>query len=161
MIQRGFRAQLRTSSLLTGQLFVALDFFPDAPKYQVDPKRSPPELPTIPGDLEDLQKSLKAISQSLAAVKFDQIGSKLGQTLEALNAVLRRFDSELGPELKTTLQELQKTLKAAEQTMASDSPMVGDVRDAAKEVTRAAHSLRALTDLLERQPEALIKGKKP
>ena len=31
MVARGVRAQLRSGSLLTGALFVALDFFPDAP----------------------------------------------------------------------------------------------------------------------------------
>ncbi len=31
LVQRGMRAQLRTGNLLTGQLYVALDFFPKAP----------------------------------------------------------------------------------------------------------------------------------
>ena len=36
LVERGLRAQLRTGSLLTGQLYVALDFFPDAPKAKLD-----------------------------------------------------------------------------------------------------------------------------
>ena len=34
MIKRGMRAQLRTGNLLTGQLYVALDFFPDPSKIE-------------------------------------------------------------------------------------------------------------------------------
>ena len=34
--QRGLRAQLRSGNLLTGQLFVAFDFFPNAPKAKID-----------------------------------------------------------------------------------------------------------------------------
>jgi paraquat-inducible protein B len=46
LVERGMRAQLRTASLLTGQLYVALDFFPDAPRAKVDFAHSPPELPS-------------------------------------------------------------------------------------------------------------------
>ena len=35
-VERGFRAQLRSANLLTGQLYVALDFFPKAPKAKMD-----------------------------------------------------------------------------------------------------------------------------
>jgi paraquat-inducible protein B len=161
MIERGFRAQLRTGSLLTGQLYVALDFFQDAKKVPFDPKQVPPEVPTVPGDLEDLQQSLKGIAKSLAAIKFDKIGAGVEQTLENVNRVLLRFDQELAPELKTSLQELQRTLKTAEKTLSTDSPVMGEVKDAAHEISRAAQSLRSLADLLDRQPDALLKGKQP
>ena len=35
LVDKGLRAQLKTGSLLTGQLFVDIDFHPDAPKAQV------------------------------------------------------------------------------------------------------------------------------
>ena len=46
--QRGLRAQLRSGNLLTGQLFVAFDFFPNAPKAKIDWSREPVELPVMP-----------------------------------------------------------------------------------------------------------------
>ena len=36
LLRLGLRAQLKSASLLTGQLYVALDFFPDAPKAKLD-----------------------------------------------------------------------------------------------------------------------------
>lgn len=159
MIDRGFRAQLRTGSLVTGQLYIALDFFNDAEKVTIDQSKNPPELPTTRGDLDDLQQSVKSIAKSLSAVKFTEIGSGLQQTLARVNQLLLRFDQELTPELKTSLQDLQRTLKAAEKSLAPGSPVMGEVSDAAREVSRAAQSLRGLTDLLERQPEALLRGK--
>jgi paraquat-inducible protein B len=39
--KRGLRAQLRSGSLLTGQLYVALDYYPDAPKATRRSYRSP------------------------------------------------------------------------------------------------------------------------
>jgi paraquat-inducible protein B len=161
LIQRGFAAQLRTGSLITGQLYVALDFFKDSKKISFNPKQVPPEMPTVRGDFDDLQRSLKTIVTSLSGVKFDEIGSNLLVTMENVNQVLSRFDKELAPELKSSLQDLQRTLAAAEKTLATDSPVMGDVREAAHEISRAAQSVRSLADLLDRQPEALIKGKQP
>ena len=40
-----------------------------------------------------------------------------------------------------------------------DAPAQQDLRDALQEITRAARSLRVLTDFLERHPESLIRGK--
>src|SRR5919198_1825150 len=58
LVERGLRAQLRTASLITGQLYVALDFFPEAPRAHLDLAQSPPELPTTPSTLEDLHSTL-------------------------------------------------------------------------------------------------------
>ena len=55
LMARGMRAQLRTGNLLTGQLYVALDFFPDAPRAKINWSRTPPEVPTTPGSLKDLR----------------------------------------------------------------------------------------------------------
>ncbi|MFX5743082.1 MlaD family protein, partial [Acinetobacter baumannii] len=48
LVKRGMRAQLRNGNLLTGQLYVAIDFFPKAKPAQIDPDKVPLELPTIP-----------------------------------------------------------------------------------------------------------------
>ncbi|MCX7153386.1 MAG: MlaD family protein [Proteobacteria bacterium] len=175
MVNRGFAAQLRSGNLLTGQLYVGLDFFKDAKKPRIDPKQYPPELPTMRGDFEDLQRSIKVIVNNLSEVKFDQIGSTLQKTMDNVNQVLALFDKELAPELKASLQNLQRTLSAAEKTLghvdktlgsaektfATDSPVMSDVRDAARDLARAAQAVRSLADMLDRQPESLIKGKQP
>ena len=175
MVKRGFAAQLRSGNLLTGQLYVGLDFFKDAKKPRIDPRQYPPELPTMRGDFEDLQRSLKVIVNNLSEVKFDQIGSTLQKTMDNVNQVLALFDKELAPELKASLQNLQRTLSAAEKTLgnadktlgsaektfATDSPVMSDVRDAARDLARAAQAVRSLADMLDRQPESLIKGKQP
>src|ERR671934_959271 len=62
LVDKGLRAQLRTGSLLTGQLYVALDFFPNAPRAKLDLAQSPPELPTAPSTLEDLHATLVSLA---------------------------------------------------------------------------------------------------
>ncbi|KAG1247455.1 hypothetical protein G6F65_020157 [Rhizopus arrhizus] len=55
MIKHGLRAQLRTSNLLTGQLYVVLDDFPNAKPVDFKPS-DPAIIPTIPGNLDQLQQ---------------------------------------------------------------------------------------------------------
>ncbi|HYC37942.1 MAG TPA: MlaD family protein [Usitatibacter sp.] len=167
-VDRGLRAQLRSANLLTGQLYVALDFFPKAPRASMDMKRSPPEIPSIAaGGLGELQESVQNIVNRLEKVPFEAIGQDLRKALASLDATLRKAEGLIGqistdvaPELRTTLDQARKTLKSAEGALASNSPLQGDLRETLIEVTKAAESLRALTDYLERHPESLVFGKK-
>ena len=164
--ERGFRAQLRTGNLLTSQLYVALDFFKNAEKVKLDWNTALPELPTVQGNFEELQVSLAQILKNLEKVQFHEIAADLQKTLKTLDNSLKSIDKlvegldkNTGPELTQALQEFRATLRRAEQTLASDAPLQQEVRDTLREVSRAAQSLRALTDMLERQPEALLRGK--
>ncbi len=164
-VEHGLRGQLRSANLLTGQLYVALDFFRDAPRAGIDTSTSPPQLPTIKGT--ELQDSIAAIVKKIEKVPFDKIGDDLKRALENLNTTLQKADvlvgklnNDVAPELKATLEQARKTLASAEKTVAADSPLQDDLRETLQEVTRAAESLRALVDYLERHPESLIRGKR-
>lgn len=166
-VERGFRAQLRSANLLTGQMYVALDFFPKAPKATMDLKKVPPEIPSVPGGLGELQESITNIVARLEKVPFDMIAQDLRKALASLDATLKqaeammaKLNAEVAPELRATLEQARKTLRSAEGALASDSPLQGDLRETLLEVTRAAESVRALTDYLERHPESLIRGRR-
>lgn len=172
MIEHGFRGQLRTGSLLTQQLYIALDFFRDAPKVQMDWSKTPLELPTMPGSLEELQATLARIAKKLDKVPFDAIGEDLRRTMRTLDGTLKRtdkllngLDTEVVPEARATLEAARKALNTMEHTLSGlgvdqGPPLSQDVRETLSELTRAAQSLRTLTDYLERHPESLIRGKK-
>ncbi|HZD21425.1 MAG TPA: MlaD family protein [Burkholderiales bacterium] len=173
LVERGLRAQLRTASLLTGQLYVAFDFFPDAPRAHLDLAQSPPELPTTPSTLEDLQATLVSLANKLERVPLEQMAADFTRTLQSVDTLARRLDTELAPEARATLAEMRKTLAeatktmgdasrtlaSAEKSLAPDSALFGELQDAAREFTRTAQSLRALADYLERNPQALLRGK--
>ena len=167
-VEHGMRGQLRSGNLLTGQMYVALEFFPEAPKATIDMTKNPPEIPTIAAaGLSDLQEAIAKIVKRLDQVPFDKIGADLKRALEQLNVTLRKADAlvahmndEVAPELKSTIEQARKTLAAAERTVAPDSPVQDDLRETLQEVTRAAESMRQLVDYLERHPEALLRGKR-
>jgi paraquat-inducible protein B len=166
-VARGFRAQLRTGSLISGQLYIAFDFFPGAAPVKLDLSKRPLELPTIPGSLQELQESVVQIVKKLDKVPLDQISRdlrrtlhSLGKTLDSMDSLVKGLDRDLAPEARSTLADARRTFAAAERTLAADAPLQHDAREALREVARAAQALRALADTLERRPEALIRGKK-
>ncbi len=166
LVARGFRAQLKSGNLLTGQLFVAVDTFPGAPPATVDWSKNPPVLPSTPGALEELQVMLANVSKKIEEISFDEIGADARQVLDALvrtltgmDALVQRLDQELAPAARAALEGARKTLASTEQTLASDAPLQQDLRAALRALTRTAESLRILADTLERHPETLIRGK--
>jgi paraquat-inducible protein B len=166
-VARGFRAQLKTTNLITGQLFVTLDFFPHAPRARVDWSQSPAVLPTLPGALENIQETLGNIARKLDKVPFEAIGNNLNLTLKNLNGtlqdadkVIKQLDGSVLPELHETLATAHKALGNAERTLAPDAPVQQNLQDTLGEVSRAAQALRVLADYLSRHPEAIIRGKK-
>jgi paraquat-inducible protein B len=167
LVERGFRAQIKSGNLITGQLYVALDFFPRAPRATIDWSRDIPVLPTVPGAFEDIQETVANIAKKLEKVPFETIGADLGTALKTLDAtlrsadkVVRQLDASVIPEMKGTLEQARKALGNAERTLAADAPVQQDLRDTLNEVNRAAQAFRTLTDYLSRHPEALIRGKR-
>jgi paraquat-inducible protein B len=166
-VQHGFRAQLRNANILTGQLYVALDFFSNTPAAHMDFTQPVPEIPTIAGGLGELQESLANIIKKLEKVPFDAIGEDLRKalvdlrkTLQNVDRLTQHLDRDLTPQMRAAIQQATKTLSAAEQVLSSDSPVQGDIRETLEQVNRAAESLRSLTDYLERHPESLLRGRR-
>ncbi len=179
--ERGLRAQLKSGSLVTGQLYVAFEYFPNAPKAKVDWKAETPELPVVASDLLEIEAKVNSILDKIDRLPLDAIGVALKRDLEGLDLAISdarklmgsadtlvgNVDNKLVPPLKTNLESLQRTLQAAEQALKNvDSTLLGpnapaqqELRDALTEFTRAARSLRVLLDYLDRHPESPIRGK--
>jgi paraquat-inducible protein B len=159
MVARGLRGQLRTGNLLTGQLYVALDFFPNAAPAKIDTTQEVVELPTVPNSLDELQTQVSSIARKLDKVPFEEIGKNLRDTLKSADVLMKRLDAQVVPELKDTLAAARKTFHQADELLQKDSPAQSDLREALQQVTQTMQSLDALADYLERHPEALIRGK--
>ena len=159
LVERGLRGQLKTGSLITGQLYVALDFFPNVPKAQIDWSRTPPELPTTPSGLQSLQESLNRIIARIDALPLEQIGKNAQQTLANTSLLMRNLNTQVVPQAKNALSSAQATLDSANTALQPDSTLQQDTSDAIRELARTAASFRALSDYLQRHPEALLRGK--
>ena len=180
LVDRGLRAQLALDSVVTGQLFVQLDFMPNVPvRRMAGPDEDYPEIPTAPSPLEKLQETLQEIPLAELAKKTvstiskiedllasDQVGAtfhNLNALLSDLKSVTTNIDSRsatLAANLQETTQKLSRTLVVLETTVQQTQPLVSKTSGAVDEVTASARSLRRLADFLEQHPESLLRGKR-
>jgi paraquat-inducible protein B len=119
--ERGLRAQLRSGSLLTGQLFVAFDFFDDTPKVKVDWDKDVPTLPAVPSTVTELEGRITGILAKLDKLPYEAIGADASKALASLDvtlrdasATLKRVDTDVTAELKTTLEDARRAIATAD-----------------------------------------------
>jgi paraquat-inducible protein B len=151
MVAHGVRAQLQTGNLLTGAVYVALDFYPGAAPATVDWTQTPPRLPTVSGELEETEAKVENIVKKLDQMPLVQIGDNLQKALAELDLTL--------VSARGTLVSAQGTLGNTSNLTAPNSAQVQQLDSTMQEVSRAARSVRVLSDYLERHPEALLRGK--
>lgn len=175
MVSRGYRAQLRVGNLVMGQLYIAIDRFPNAPKAKpIDWRKPPYEMPVMSSSLEDLETRVSDIIAKIDKIPLDAIGTDVRDTLETLNRTLKdadrvmnRIDRDTMPAVQATLEDLRKAIAKADRVLTStdntlvgkDSPTQEELRTALRDVSRAARSISELVDYLERNPQSLIRGK--
>lgn len=159
MIANGLRAQATSSSLLTGQLYISLDFIPDAPKVKFDVTKRPVELPTINGGLSILQDQLTDITRKINKMPLDEIGSNMNTSLVELTKTLRMVNARTLPAANHLMQQAQYTTQGVQNLLAEDSPLMVTLLQSLQEATRTLRTVRSLTSQLDRHPESLIQGR--
>jgi paraquat-inducible protein B len=143
LIQRGLRAELRQDSLVTGKLFVALDFYPDVPIRRLGDSDLP-EMPTAEAGLDKLRKEIEQLElgklvdqaiSAIAAIERLATNPKIEETLTKLMDLFDKTDQRFGPVLGST-QETLDELQA----------LVRSVDAEVKQVSAAAQKLLASAD---------------
>lgn len=175
LVESGVRAQLRTGNLLTGQLYVALDFMPRTAAARVATVGGDLVLPTAPGTLADLQPQIADIVAKVSRIPFDEIGAKvnripfeeIGRDLRQTLRGAREAIDALSPEAQKALAEVTRTLQRAQGSLDRldrnlldpSAPVQRQLEDTLGELQRTAEALRTLSDYLQRHPESLLRGK--
>lgn len=162
MVSKGLRAQLRSANLLTGQLFIVLSDFPNAPKIARSKSRQLPfVMATVPSDdLDKLQQQVSSILTKLDKIPFDLIGKELNQTLIELTKLTSSFNADVTPKLASTLTQIESGIKNLNSLIAPGSPLPINVDFVLDDLKRSLRSLRTLTDSLQTQPDSLLLGTK-
>ena len=163
LVARGLRAQLRTGNLLTGQLYVALDFVGKEPARVTSVDNGVLRLPTVPGTLAEVQPQIAEIVEKVSKIPFEEIGKDLRTTLQQATQAIKGLTPEAQQslaEVNRTLQRAQKSLDALDrQLLDPNAPIQRNVEDTLQELQRASRSIRTLTDYLQQHPESLLRGK--
>lgn len=130
LIDNGLRAQLNMQSVLTGLLYVQMDFHPDTVVNLPEVTSPHTHIPTIPTELELLRRTLQSIdyariaqdigdiasslSTLTATEEFQDLPGDLQQTLASLAQAgdgLTDAMAELRPEISAVLAQARGTLE--------------------------------------------------
>ena len=172
LVDKGLRARLQVGSYVTGQLFVELDMHPGAPlRLAAKGGGRYPELPTIPGTVEQISAAVSHLLETLDETELDAIGGDLREALAGFNKALATIDKSVAPLSDTVTQtlttgqqairRLDETLSLANDALKSDAPLQNRLILMTEELAETARSIRIFMDLLERNPNSVIFGKPP
>ena len=116
--------------------------------------------------LDELQDSISSIAKKIDRLPFDQMSARLlttmaslDQTLKSTDRLVQQVDGTIAPQVSETLTQAQAAIKNATQVLGQNAPLQSDLSEALLQVSRAARSVTALVDYLERHPESLLRGK--
>ena len=175
LVKNGLRAQLQTGSLITGQLLVDLDFHPESKPKDIIKTGLYPEFPTAASSLEQFSNSAKVILDKIAKLPLQELTAEINKTLQnlqqtsnAATSMLKSTQTAMSSadkainKVTVTLNAANQTLGTAQQTLDTFKPGSDtqyQLHQMLQELTGAAHSIRQMADILEQQPESLLRGK--
>jgi paraquat-inducible protein B len=201
LLGRGLRAQLATESLLTGLLFIDLDLHPNAPLNLslVPGKGNLREIPTVPTNLEQIQRQATEALVKLDHIDFNGLvtsitnaansinrltGSQdlkdtlaslkqtvpnLNQTITSLRVALDNANQRITPlvaslqkssdEANATMKDTREALLEVKSNLDPDSPLSVNLNAALDQLADTTRSIGELTEYLQRNPAALLRGK--
>ncbi len=184
LIKNGLRTRLETASFLTGTKYIALiqdDNSTEKGKdLAIDTITGYTILPSVPQSFDEITAGMNSLITKVNQLPIDDIANNLNsllsntndkvnqlelkQTITALNGLLKDGQAT-SKEAKKTLRELNtavtKLTKTAEKTLSGfspDAPLYYNLNNTLRELNDTLSSLRAVTDTLERSPNALIFG---
>ena len=161
LVQRGLRAQPRSASLLTGKLYVALDFLPASPRVNFDASDRPVELPTVNGSFQELEANIGRLVKKVNDLPLEQIAADLHTDLTDLHETLSELHGRVLPGAVDTLSALRGTLDTANRTLDVESPLQRGLTETLLEARSTLQAVRELADYIDRHPDALLRGRRP
>ncbi|NDJ58237.1 intermembrane transport protein PqiB [Enterobacteriaceae bacterium 4M9] len=162
LLKNGLRGSLKTGNIVTGALYVDLDFYPKAP--EVKDMRSfsgYPVIPTVSGGLAQIQQklmdTLDKINNLPLNPMIDQATNTLNEsqrtmrelqkTLDNLNKITGSASMQKLPEdMQQTLIELNRSMKGFQPGSAAYNKMVADMQRLDQVLRELQPVLRTLND---------------
>ncbi|ATY90327.1 intermembrane transport protein PqiB [Pectobacterium atrosepticum] len=159
LVEHGLRAQVAPSNLLTGQLYISLDFVHDAAKVPFDINAQPLVLPTVNGGFDRLQTQIASIIGKIDNMPLDAIGRNMNTTLIEANKALRQVNGQTLPEASRLMKHMQQATRRVQDVLEEDSPLQLGITQSLQEIQRTLRALRSLAEQIERHPESLLQGR--
>jgi paraquat-inducible protein B len=150
-IGRGLAARLSMESLLTGKLYVGLDY------YKVEQERFSrdinllkyQQMPSVATNLDEFMTSFDAIMKKIAKVEFEKISTQIIILLDTIGEKVRSL----------SFGSMNRAMESIADVLAFDSGTRRSLDISLQQFSKMINSLRILLEYLERNPNSLVAGK--
>ncbi|MEM7414272.1 MAG: MlaD family protein [Gemmatimonadota bacterium] len=156
LLDRGLSARLDTESLLTGRLYVSLDFRPDAERF-TQGEDELLEIPSVRSPMGEVTTQLNALADKFVEMDVDEIVTSLRATLDGMNALLTNEGLQRLPEsVDIVVDDLELTLRSVRDLAQTIESSVGPLESQVTEATeRAEQSMTEVDETLSSLQEVM------
>lgn len=174
-IRNGLKASLKSGNILTGAVYIDLDFYTTTSGNEVFVNTDIyPVLPSTSSGFTALSEQMTALVNKLNQLPFEEASENLNNTLtayqslaEEMKALISEFNNNETADkvaknltqLETTLTQLTSSLKQFENTLSGyqqGSGVVDQLTNTLQELENLSNTLKPLSKGLNEQPSMLI-----
>jgi paraquat-inducible protein B len=141
LIKKGLRARLELQSMVTGQLAINLDFFPDRPARLLGLDTRYPEIPTIASEIDEFINTAQQIP-------LKELAQKAMSALEGIDRIVN------SPKVATGLDALSESLKEVRTVVHKIDnqidPVLANIKDASDSLQRIVRKGDTLPEQMEK-----------
>jgi paraquat-inducible protein B len=168
-VANGFRAKLDFESLISGQLYIALDFYKGAttPVLYPEPNADIFQIPSQPSDIEAILANLTKAIGNIGSVNFASLANELQEVLQSAKVGidelhLERLGTSLdkaadsisnlanGEQVKSALVSVHQSFEQLTTTLTNLNPALGDLKPTIDQAKAALANLQKSTAELDR-----------
>ncbi|MDR7341830.1 paraquat-inducible protein B [Pantoea alhagi] len=171
--KRGLRASLKTGNLLSGSLYIDLDFYDNAPAYKGPEKVDGLEIiPTMSGGLSQIQQKLMDALDKINNLPLNPMLNQATGTLKESQRTLRELQKtldnvnkitanpamqQLPQDMQQTLRELNRSMKGLQPGSPAYNQLIGDMQ----RLDQVLRELQPVLKTLNQKSNALVFEAKP
>jgi paraquat-inducible protein B len=167
-VANGFRAKMDFESLISGQLYIALDFYKDASPPNLHQETDPSifEIPPQPSDIEAILANLTKAIGNIGNVDFGSLANQLQAVLKSADAAIEALhldrlgvsldkaansisDLANGDQVKGALTSVRQSFEQLTVTLKSLNPAVSDLKPTIDQAKVALTNLQKSTAELD------------
>lgn len=166
MIDNGLRASLKPGNLLTGSLYVDLDFYPDKPvAASLGRYRSIPVFPSIEsrtGGLRKIEAQLNELLTTLNGLPFEATANNMNTSIESVTRASQKLEDVLSdPSLSQVSQEALNTMAALQDALkgwqgGQEGEAYARVQETLQKLNQLMDDAAPVIETLNARPNALI-----
>ena len=155
MVKKGLKASLKNGNLLTGQMFIELEFDEKGHPGRIKDTGYYPKFPTAPGQFGEITRSISTLAAKLENMPLDDVVNNLNDTILEFKKLVSAPENKMSlKNLESMLAEVSKTSRKFGQLADSFSTIPSGLD---KALESADETLVSASDTMKQVGETLAK----